>query len=76
MVEYKLFRQEVVDTNKISYCSYGISIFENNIETERICDISQNEESVRKLVEKFNMYELSPLHLSVMIEDFLYNLEA
>ncbi len=76
MVEYKLLKHENISANKNTCLSYGISVFENNVEIQQICDISPNEDVVRKLIEKFNMYELSPLHLNIMIEDFLYNLEA
>ncbi|MBE6825076.1 MAG: hypothetical protein E7513_07010 [Ruminococcaceae bacterium] len=76
MVEYKLFKQDKYYNNCGYYSTYGIIVFKDKKHIRTVCDISTNKEKVQKLVDKFNAYKLDPTHLSMAIEDFLYDLKA
>lgn len=76
MVEYKLNKKTVYDTDTKSRIAYGISVCSGSTDIRTISDISDDKLAVEKLIKDFNDYELDICHLEQAIEDFLYNLES
>ncbi len=65
--------EEHLHSNEIEdYISFGLILKdENGKELNRISDISNDSSFVTELCRIFNMYQLSPIHLLDVIEDFL-----
>ncbi len=65
--------EEHLHSNEIGdYISFGLILKdENGKELNRISDISNDCFFVAELCRIFNMYQLSPIHLLDVIEDFL-----
>lgn len=76
MVEYKISKKTVSDTNSKSRIAYGISVCSETKEIKTISDISDDKVAVEKLIRDFNNYELDICHLEQAVEDFLCDLET
>ncbi|MBE5967459.1 MAG: hypothetical protein E7255_10955 [Lachnospiraceae bacterium] len=53
---------------------YGIRItkhFENLEETEEVCGISYSKERVMSMIKKLFQYEVTPIHLVEIVDDFV-----
>lgn len=53
------------------YISFGISAMQNDTIIKTISDISLNIDTVNKMTELFNKYNLSPIHFSDAVEDLI-----
>lgn len=73
MVEYILFTENKYSSGCGFYITYGIIVFEDNVHIRTVKDISADKEKVKKLIDSFNENELSPIHLSQAVEEFLYD---
>lgn len=72
---YRIVSEILVSYDCDKYIAYGIqAVFERNnrmIVYSTINDISTDRNQVIEMIEKFNTYELSPIHLKDAIEDML-----
>lgn len=58
--------QEEKSIEGVAKTTYGIKCDEVSVK-----DVSPNKEDVTELIDRLNLYELSPCHLQDVIEDFL-----
>ena len=75
MAEYKLFAEDKYDRHCGFYKTYGIIAYEDGNIARRLCDISVDRDKVERMVTLFNEEALSPAHLSIAVEDYLYDFE-
>lgn len=72
---YRIVSEVLVSYDCDKYIAYGIqAVFERDNRTivySTVRDISTDKIQVAGMVEKFNQYELSPIHLLDAIEDML-----
>lgn len=72
---YRIVSEILVSYDCDKYIAYGIQVvFERDngmIVYSTVNDISTEKNQVTEMVEKFNTYELSPIHLMDAIEDML-----
>ncbi|MGN0629373.1 MAG: DUF6514 family protein [Oscillospiraceae bacterium] len=72
---YKLFEQTICSEEMGEYRSFGIRACRVSESGEEdllsVSDVSADREFAEKLVEKFNEFQLSPIHLREATEDAL-----
>ena len=66
MYDYKVVREVLKEEDVGEYKTYGIQIGDYIIH-----DISLNEKEICELIDRMNLYQLSPIHLNEVVEDFL-----
>lgn len=73
--QYRIISEVLATYDCDKYTAYGIQVvskFENKpIVYSTVSDISTERVQVAEMVEKFNDFELSPIHLMDAIEDML-----
>ena len=72
MITYGI-TEEIYTLGNDRRVSYGIAVYDSGISTviASIRDLSPDREAVEELVRLCNQFELSPIHLNDVAEDFL-----
>lgn len=65
---YSLVSKKCYDTDANESCKYGIMVAGTNYEMT-LYDIHNDKETITKMIELFNIHQLSPIHLQEVIED-------
>ena len=68
---YVAFKESIRDEFLSDYDSYGIAAYLGEKEVARVSDVSVDGERVRRLAKACTEGELSLIHLTEVIEDFL-----
>lgn len=76
MTEYKLFVQSMYDRSVGFYETYGISVYDNGEIRRIVRDVSLERDRVKSLINRFNLEQLDPAHLSQAVEEFLYDFKT
>lgn len=68
MKKYKLISSAKINENGQKCVTYGIAAVNENL---TVNDVFANKKQAKELVRKCNKYDLSPIHLDEIIQDFL-----
>ncbi len=68
-VHYKLRSDYMLDDEGEYYHTYGVEVCFDEGESQKLADISLDRDAVEEFVQKCNTNELSPLHLTDVIEN-------
>ncbi len=72
-MKYYVLKCSVCETNLCEE-SYGIMLVQNG-NKEYFCDISDNLDDAKILVDRLNEFHIEPCHLQSVIEDFKYEMQ-
>ncbi len=68
---YVISEDKMFDNFEHSIITYGIEIVKNDLESERIRDISINQSEINKIINILIDNQVTPIHLYDVIEKFL-----
>lgn len=74
---YNIVVSNQIDEDLGNYTAYGIQLLKTydniHIVCNTILDISSEKCFIEKMIKDFNKYQLSPLHFSCAVEDYINN---
>lgn len=71
MYSYRTIKEYLWHADIGHYVSYGIVAYQGGVEVARISDVSVEGDSVKELARLCNEYQVSPIHLWDVVEDWI-----
>lgn len=73
MYRYLTYKENLQSSELGHYISFGIKVFDSsNCEVTSVSDVSVDQTLVENLCDVLTLYQVEPVHLMNIIEDFIF----